>query len=85
MKIYVDFDSILLPENNGKQNPEESYTNKYQKLITCSYGYKLVCFDHKFSKPFIIYLGDDTVYNFIYNMIKESTYCSDVKTLKKNL
>ena len=28
--IYADFESIFVPENNGKQNPEESYTN-YQK------------------------------------------------------
>ena len=28
--IYVDFESILVPENNGKQNPGESYTIKYQ-------------------------------------------------------
>ena len=28
--IYVDFKSILVPENNGKQNPGESYTNNYQ-------------------------------------------------------
>ena len=28
--IYVDFESILVPENNGKQNPGESYSNKYQ-------------------------------------------------------
>ena len=26
---YADFESILVPENNGKQNPEDSYTNKY--------------------------------------------------------
>ena len=26
--IYADFKSILVPENNGKQNPEESYSNK---------------------------------------------------------
>ena len=25
--IYADFGSILFPENNGMQNPEESYTN----------------------------------------------------------
>ena len=37
--IYADCESILVPENNGKQNPEESYTNRYQKLIACSYGY----------------------------------------------
>ena len=31
--IYVDFGSILVPEDNGKQNAYESYTNKYQKYI----------------------------------------------------
>ena len=48
--IYVDFGSILVHEDNGKQNPNESYTNKYQKHVACSYGYKLVCVDDKFSK-----------------------------------
>ena len=27
--IYADFESILVPEDNGKQNLNESYTNKY--------------------------------------------------------
>ena len=26
--IYANFESILVSENNGTQNPEESYTNK---------------------------------------------------------
>ena len=26
--VYADFESILVPENNGKQNLEEYYTNK---------------------------------------------------------
>ena len=34
--IHADCESILFPEDNGKQNPEESYTNKYQKHIACS-------------------------------------------------
>ena len=59
--IYVDFASILVPEDNGKQNPNKSYTNKYQKHVACSYGYKLVCVDDKFSKPFKSYLGEDAV------------------------
>ena len=41
--IYAHFESILVPEDNGKQNPKESYTKKYQKHIASSYGYKLVC------------------------------------------
>ena len=76
--IYADFESVLVPEDNGKQNPEEYYTNKYQKHIACSYGYKLECVDDKFSKPFKTYLGKDAVYNFINSMIEETKYCSDV-------
>ena len=53
--IYADFESILMPEDNGKQNPKESYTNKYQKHIVCSYGYKLVSVGDKFSKSFKTY------------------------------
>ena len=67
--IYTDFEIILVPKNNKKQNPNESYTNKYQKHIACSYGYKLVCVDGKLSKPFKSYLGEDAVCNFI------SKYC----------
>ena len=40
--IYADFESILVPEDDGKQNPNESHTSKYQKHVACSYGYKLV-------------------------------------------
>ena len=49
--FYADFESILIPEGNGKQNPAEFYTNKYQKhAFSC--GYKLVCVDDMISKPF---------------------------------
>ena len=70
--IYGDFEIIFVPDDHGKKYPEESYTNNYQKHIACSYGYKLVCVDDKFSKPFKTYLGKDAVYNFINSMIEES-------------
>ena len=69
---YADVESILLPEDNEKESQEESYTNKYQKHIACSYGYKLVYVDDKFSKLFKTYLGEDVVYNFNKSMIEES-------------
>ena len=51
-----------MPENNGNQNPEKSYTNKYQKHIACSYGYQLVCVSYdKFSKPCKTYLVEDVL------------------------
>ena len=46
---------VLVPEDNKKRNPK-SYTKKYQKHIACSYGYKLVRVDDKFSKSFKSYL-----------------------------
>ena len=56
--IYVDFENILIPKDNGKQNLGESYTNNYQK---------------HFSKPFISCLGKEAVYNFI-NSIGQRKY-----------
>ena len=46
--------------------------------MACSYGYKLVRVNYKFSKPFKAYLGGNVVFNFINSMIKESKYCSDL-------
>ena len=76
--IYVDFESILVPEDNKKQISVESYTNKYQKHIACSYGYKLVCVDDKFGKPFKNYLDKDAICNFTNCIIEENRYCSDI-------
>ena len=68
-----------MPEENEKQNPKEPYSKKYQKRIACSYGYKLLCVDDKFSKPFKTLLGKYAVYNFINNIIKERKYCDEMK------
>ena len=37
--IYTDFERIRRLEDNGKQNPNESYTTKYQNHVAYSYGY----------------------------------------------
>ena len=71
--IYINFERILVPKNNGKQNPEESYTNKYKKHIACSYSddYKLVCADDKFSKHFkTLKCCGDVVINIAVNLCK---------------
>ena len=62
--IYADFESILVPEDNGKQDPNESYINKYQQHVFSSFGYKLVCVDDKFSKPFKSYWCKDAAYDY---------------------
>ena len=52
--MHAEFESILVPEENRNQNPNKSYSNKYQKHIACSYGYKLVCVYDDFYKPMFI-------------------------------
>ena len=50
--IYADSESMLAREDNGKRNPDESYTSKYKKHVTCIYCYKLVSTEDKFSKVY---------------------------------
>ena len=69
--IYADFGRSV-PEVNEKQNPDESYTKKYQNHVTCSCNYRLLCVDDKLSKLFKSYLGADAGYNFINCMLKEN-------------
>ena len=46
--IYADFECIIIPKDNEKQNPAKFYTNKYHKCVFCSH----VCTDNNFSKAF---------------------------------
>ena len=73
-----------MPEDNGKQNSEESYTSKYQKYIAYSYGCKLVCVDNKFSKLFKTYLGKYVVYNFINNTLRKVDINKELQMIKED-
>ena len=44
---------------------------KYQDHIPCSFAYKVVCIDDKFSKPIVVYRGKNTAYEFIKTILKE--------------
>ena len=74
--IYADFESILVPENNGNQNSDQSYMNKYQNHLGWSFGYKLVYSDDQCSKYFKLYLDQIAVRKFITNMVKRTIYSS---------
>ena len=64
-------------------NADTSYTDKYQEHIACSYGYKVVCNDDRFSKPVQIYQGENEVYRFIVKMLQGVEYPK--KNMKKTL
>ena len=60
---------------------------KYQDHIPCSFAYKIVCIDHKFSKPIVVYRGKNAAYEFIKAILKEYKYCKNImkKHFNKNL
>ena len=50
-----------------------------KKHVVCSYGYKLVCVDNKFSKLFKSYLSEEDIYiQYYISMFVESKCCIDV-------
>ena len=81
--IYADFECNF---KKVKCN-EGSYTEKYQDHIPCSFAYKIVCIDDKFTKPTIIYRGENVAYEFIKAILKEYKYCKKImeEYFNKNL
>ena len=82
-KIYADFECNL----RDVEIYEGSYTRKYHDHVPCSYAYKIVCIDDKFSKPIIIYRSENAAYEFIKAILKEYKYCKKIikKHFNKNL
>ena len=82
LKIYSGFECIL----KTAKSCEGSCSNKYQDRVPCSFPYKPVCVDNKFSNPIVLYRGENAAYKFIEEILKEYEYCKKVmKKHNKNL
>ena len=86
-KIYADFACLLKEIDSGIHNDCFSYTAKYQDHVLCSFAYKLVCVDDKYSKDIVLYRGKNAFYKFIQSIFNEYSYCRSVvkKYFNKNL
>ena len=60
---------------------------KYQDHVPCSFGYKTVCIDDRFSEPIVVYRGENAAYEFIKAIFREYEHCKKVmkKHFNKNL
>ena len=81
-KIYVDFGCNL---KEVKCN-EGSYTEKFDH-IPFSFAYKIVGIDDKFTKPTIIYRGENAAHEFIKTILEEYEYFKKIleEYFNKNL
>ena len=59
-----------------------AHTQKYQDHIPCSFAYKVVCVDNKFSKDVVMYRGKNAAYKFIEAILEEYDYC--LRIMKKS-
>ena len=71
LKIYADFECNL----QDTEIYEGSCTKKYHDHVPCSYAFKVVCIDNRFSKPIVVYRSKNAAYEFIKAIIKEYKYC----------
>ena len=63
--IYANFESILVPEDNGKPKSKNVLYKHIPKIYCLLLWLEFGMCDDKFIKPFKRYLGKDAVYNFI--------------------
>ena len=61
----------------------EVLEQKISRYIPCSFAYKLVYVDDKFTKPMLVYRGKNAAYKFIKAILREYEYCKKVKKKKK--
>ena len=73
-KIYADFECNL----RNVECYEGTYTKKYHEHVPCSYAYKVVCIDDRFSKPIVVYRGENAAYKFIKAILEERKYCKKI-------
>ena len=65
-KIYADFECNL----KNVEIYEGSYTKKYHNHIPCSYAYKIVCIDDRFSKSIVVYRVKMLLMNLLEQFLK---------------
>ena len=82
-KTYVDFEFNL----RDVEISEGSYTEKYHEHVLCSYAYKVVCIDARFSESIVVFRGENAAYEFIKAIFQEHKYCKKImnKHFNKNL
>ena len=82
-KIYADFECTL----ESVESYEGFYSKKYEDHVPCSFAYKLVCVEDKFTKSIAAFRVENAVCKFIEAIFKEYQYCKKVmkKHLNKNL
>ena len=85
--VHLNFMLILSVIWRRLKFMKSSIKKKYHNHISCSFAYKVVCIDDRFSKPTVFFRGENAAYEFIKAILKEYEHCKKVmkKHFNKNL
>ena len=81
--IYADF----VCNFKIVESYEGSYSKKNQDHAPCTFNYKLSCVDDEFTKPIVVFRGENPAYKFTEAILEEYQYCQKVMKIyfHKNL
>ena len=86
--IYADLKAITKKIDTCSPSGDKSYTQAYQGHEPSGFGYKFVRrYDQKYSKPAVIYRGENVIEKFIQHLFEEVKDCQKVisENAKKRL
>jgi len=76
--IYADFECFTTKIDTCLPNPEQSSTTHTTKFEACGYSYVVVSSNDKYSKPAVVYRGENAIEHFFENMFREEEYIEDI-------
>lgn len=78
--IYADFETFACKIDTCLPNPNMASTTHQMKYEACGYGYQVVCTNDNYTKPSVVYRGDNIVdFFFMICLKKRSTIMSSLQ------
>ncbi|MES9880480.1 MAG: endonuclease domain-containing protein, partial [Sedimenticola sp.] len=76
--LYCDFETIVRDVHTCAPDPKKSSTTVTKHQEVCSYGYKRVCTDDRYTKESAVYRGPDAARHFVEALLDEEEEISNI-------
>lgn len=76
--IYADFETFVTTIHTCDLDPNSSHTTNLSSFEPCGYAYHIVSTDKRYSKPSVVYRGDNIVETFLSSLLEEEERILDI-------
>ena len=77
--IYADFEAYTTKIDE----PQHGNTKMYQRHVPSGFGYMIVSTDPQYTKPPVIYVGDDVVDTFLQRLDEKQREIINIRSVEK--